>query len=194
VARRFRGGGRRTRQRRLIDWQNGFTVEACNFVAFDSLTAFELTSPFTEGPKVTLVRMVGQIHAVVKPASIAENVIDTDVCSTLHMGIQVVNRAGGIDGTSRDPSVPDDKEGGEWLWMDTRFAAWRVTSSGAGISPPDWYIPTHQVGSDTPKLDSKVKRKLDLSQDKLELTMIPKANFAVDWQVSVSIRLLFMLS
>jgi len=194
VARRFRGRARPRGSRRLTDWNNGFTVVACNLVAHDTETNFILITPFNEGPMVTLVRTVGQIHAAVEPASIAENVTDTDVCSTLHMGIQVVNRAAGGAGTPRDPSVPDDKEGSEWLWMDSRFAAWRVTSAGAGVTPPDWYIPTHQVGSDTPKLDLKVKRKIDLSQDQLLLTMHPHANFVTNWQVSISLRLLFMLS
>ncbi len=189
MARRRTRGAMATR--RLTDWQNGFLTVAANATAADTLTNFVLNAPFNNGPKVTLVRIIGEVHSAIAPTSLCR-VLNANLNSTLHMGIQIVPRAQNTAGTPRDPSVVDDQEG-SWLWKGSRWHSWMVTDPEG--CPPDWYLPTHSVGSDNPHLDIKVKRKIDLSQDQLLLSMHPVGNnTGLEWLTSINLRLLFLES
>ncbi len=143
-------------------------------------------TPIAEDKKATVVRIVGDIHMLVStdelqnPGAFAWNVF---------AGIQVVNRVLNASGVPRNPLVGDDLEGGEWLWLRQYCFRWvnqgvtgdvSVKSSGNDI-----------LGGNGSHVDIRVKRKLDLSQDELILTVSGNGS-SLNLEICGMLRMLLM--
>ncbi len=172
---------RRGKVRRTVSWANADLTQQSATLLNGIQTNTPLFAPSSTNEKMTVVRIVGTIFVAADPTDLAVG-LNT---STLHMGIQVVNRAQGISGIARDPSNGDDREAHEWMWLGQAFHVGLVTTD-VGV-PPDWYIPTHEVGSYNPYIDIKVKRVLKENQDELILSLKP---IGLDWLVSCNLRML----
>jgi len=132
------------------------------------ITHVNLWTPVQEDKKATLVRIVGDLHVF------PDTIIMQEVGAfefVVNAGIQVVNRALNTAGTARSPSIEDDLEGGEWLWRKSYCFRWVMTAH-ASVGSLE-YKPSSPdlVGSNSSHVDIKVKRKLDLSQDELLLSI-----------------------
>ncbi len=152
--------------RRHSDWSLGANEET--FPLTGSVTNVTLWTPVSNKEAGTIIRIVGEVHVrgdVNDWGTLASGGGKLD--QTVHMGVQVVNRALGAAGTARDPSGDDDYEGKEWMWRKTVNLAYTITDGT--MEPPDWYIPLSEavLGGTNDHVDIKVKRKLDLSQDEL---------------------------
>lgn len=182
MARGFTRRQTRKGPKRGTDWHNA-DITGAGATVLDSIqTNTALWSPVTLDDKATVVRIVGTIHCAPSP--------DVDVASiitsTLHMGIQKVNRAAGAVGTARNPRLADDREGSEWMWMGQAFYHARTTSSAE--FPPNQLLDWTRGGYN-PYIDIRVKRKIDKSQDEIILSMNPQGS---DWVVSCNLRMLVM--
>ncbi len=173
----------RSRPKRGTDWHNADTTPIGGAVLVGVQLNTALWSPVTLEDNATVVRIVGTLWVAPDP----DFDIQGTLTSTLHMGIQIVNRAAGAVGTARDPSLPDDREGGEWMWLGQAFQHARVTSSTE--EPPSQYIQLSPLSSYNPYIDIRVKRKIDKSQDEIILSIKPLGG---DWFVSCNLRMLVM--
>ncbi len=173
----------RSRPKRGTDWHNAdITLNGQSLLAgVQANTA--LWTPVTLEDQATVVRIVGTLWVAPDP----DFDIQGALTSTLHMGIQKVNRAAGAVGTARDPLLADDREGTEWMWMGQAFQHAYVTSSTE--EPPSQYIQLSDMGSYNPYIDIRVKRKIDKSQDEIILSL--KASGG-DWFTSCNLRMLIM--
>ena len=184
-ARRLSRGG----SRRKTDWQAGFTnAGGISCFEVDGLTNVALSGAFQAGPKLTLVRVIGQVHAAPQMSDILAQTVNTDFCSILHAGVQIIGRAQGAIGSVRDPQNVDDREG-PWLWLDSWTASGMWTDSEGILA--DWWLPTHDVGNHSPQVDIKVKRVIDTSQDTVNITF-NQSGGPIKWDVSVALRLLYL--
>ena len=128
----------------------------------------------TTAAKSTITRIVGEVDVHV-------NTDDTDFLPTagvntrswytVNMGIQIVNREQAAGGTPRHPSIIDDREGGEWLWMRHMTFGWHTYTETATTTLTNWFVPMWNVGGYDPHFDIRVKRKLDLQQDDLHFSI-----------------------
>lgn len=175
---------RSTAPRRHTDW-SGIHINEEVTVA-QSVLQVPIWTPVAEDKKATVVRIVGDLHIIPStdqmqnPGAFAFNVF---------AGIQVINRAQGVAGNPRLPQQPDDLEGGEWLWLRSYCFRWvnqgvtgDVRMHGAS---PDMF------GGNGSHLDIRVKRKLDLSQDELQLTVQGNGTF-LTVEVCGMLRMLLM--
>ncbi len=161
MARRHARG---TGHRRMTDW-SGIHINE-EVTPAQPTVHITLWTPISEDKHATVVRIVGDLHVfpdsaeLQNPGALAWNVF---------AGIQVVNRAQGGSGMKRAPNVADDLEGGEWLWL----RAWTFNWVNQGVTGD---VRMHTacpdlLGANPSHLDIRVKRKLDLSQDELILTV-----------------------
>lgn len=158
------GNRRYAKSTRTLDWFNGSTNQLLTVVSDGAQQDLELITPITQGEHVTLTRIVGEVQLAIKTVDASFNVVG-DTGHIINCGIQVVNRARGLGGTTREPNRADDREGREWMWMRHYFRVWQINDAVAGGPPSEWYIPVTDTGGEDQHVDIKVQRKIDLSQD-----------------------------
>ncbi len=173
----------RSRPKRSTDWHNADLTLIGESVIAGVQNNTALWTPVTLEDEATVVRIVGTIWVAPDPDFDIQGLLT----STLHMGIQKVNRAAGAVGTARDPLGADDREGGEWMWMSQAFQHAYVTSSTE--EPPNKYVQLSPLSSYNPYIDIRVKRKIDKSQDEIILSFKSSGG---DWFISSNLRMLVM--
>ncbi len=160
----------RARSQRKLDWAEGVAAFDATLVDMVENTTILLNLPNKE--RQTVMRIVGSVSMVPKVevfGGLADVVGEYD--GVIECGIQVVNRAAGVVGSARNPATGDDRQGREWMWRRTYRRAYVVTHGAAPGNLADWFIPLHETGSDDTRVDIKVKRVLDRSQDELVFSM-----------------------
>lgn len=173
--------------RRAVDWVDGVTTTTCFTVLANIQNNINLWTPATLDDDATVVRIVGTIHC----APLMTDDLVGQNCGTLAMGIQVVNRAKNSTGVARDPSILDDREGSEWMWLGQAFFS-NFFAADLSTTPSATVI-KNDCGFYNPYVDIQVKRKIDKSQDELLLSLTPhSAPAGVDWRVSANLRVLLM--
>ncbi len=150
--------------KRQLDWSG--IVDDVLVLGTGVVNSTNLWTPVTEMETATVTRIRGVVNpALGADITQAEGSYDFE----LFGGIQVVNRAAGAVGTARDPSLNDDMEGREWLWLRMWTLSWVVQGA---IAPTVTVVDGGDVltGAYDPYVDVKAQRKLDLSQDELLLS------------------------
>ncbi len=159
------GNRRRGGPKRGTDWSGvHFDVE----VNVGAPTAhINLWTPVTEDQGATVVRVVGEIYVAPTNAALS---VEGEFEFRASVGIQVVNRAVGGTGAERNALIEDDLEGREWLWM--RHYCFHYVIQGDLGEPANAITGMQQfVTAPDSHIDVRVKRKLDLSQDELLLSI-----------------------
>jgi len=181
MAHRRRGNG----PQRHTDW-SGIKFDE-NVTTVSPTANVNLWTPVTEDKSATVVRIVGEIY--VSPGTLALQTLGA-FDFNVSVGIQVVNRAAGSTGTARNPRNEDDLEGKEWLWL-RHYCFKYVTAVDAGNEVI--FITGMQdfVDKPDPHVDIRVKRKLDLSQDELLLS-IAGSGTSMDVDMCGGLRMLLL--
>lgn len=162
--------GRRTQQR-LYDWREGVTdiTTTANATQRD----VTLLGPVGTQERATITRIVGSVSVTYESTGVVAAMTATgQFDSVIHMGIQVVNRAKGVPGSARNPATLSDREGKEWMWLRSYRRSALIANMVIGASDlAPWWIPLDATGSDDTRVDIKVKRRIDLSEDELLLSI-----------------------
>jgi len=179
---RRRGNG----PKRMTDWSGVLFDD--NIVTAAPIEHVNIWTPVTEDQHATVVRIVGEIY--VSPSTLALQSLGA-FSFKVAAGIQVVNRALGTTGTARSPLIEDDLEGGEWLWL--RHYCFQYVTTVDGTSGDVIYLTGMQdfIEAPDPHVDIRVKRKLDLSQDELLLTVAGQGT-SMDVSFCGGLRLLLL--
>ncbi len=166
---------------RTLDWHLGLTNNQIfpNSAPTPTTVNASIITPITQGEKVTITRIVGSIWAYPDASDSGFNTTGVQM-HQMNMGIQVINRAKGVQGVARDPHLADDREGSEWMWMRHQAFAWQINGS-SGI-PPDHLLTFAGFSEDIAStfVDITVQRKFDLSQDELVLSASTTRLFGLD--------------
>lgn len=177
--RRFSGNAKRA-----LDW-TGVQFNA-TVTSLSSIENINLWTPVVLDKQATIIRIVGDIH-IFPNNSVLDNPVEVEFSVT--SGIQVVNRAAGTSGAARDPQLTDDLEGGEWMYL--RQYCFQVTSHGTAGSVDVHALSPDLVGANGSHIDIRVKRKMDLSQDELLLT-VSGFGAGLDVKICGMLRMLWM--
>jgi len=177
---------RGTGPKRMTDW-SGIVFDD-NIVTAAPVEHVNLWTPVTEDKHATVVRIVGEIYVAPNTLALQSEGAFSFFVSA---GIQVVNRAAGTTGAARNPRLEDDLEGGEWLWL--RHYCFQYVAEVDGTSGAVTHLTGMQdfVNYPDPHVDIRVKRKLDLSQDELLLTVAGQGT-SMDVSFCGSLRMLLL--
>ncbi len=168
MARRARRGPRPSG--RVLEWHTGVRAFSTTQLA-GVITNVTLLPTATLLETVTVMRIVGHVSVVPDVIDVANwGVGGGTIDTSIEMGVQVVNRVAGGVGAARNPAVPDDREGKEWMWRRAYRRAYRLTDGTD--EPPDWLLTLHEIGADKTQVDITVKRRVDLSQDEIILSHV----------------------